>query len=141
MDVQIDTPTLIAAADAPQIEESAAPAGPVSVPGTMKIGGVDRDTMTTTVAGKVIVHTTRLSVLEQRLLSRAVDDRDEGKSAYIWDSIAATVRSIDGATIGFPSTDAQIEVILKRLGDEAAEYLFGAYTRAFAARVKAEAKN
>lgn len=123
-----------------EIAEKAAAAGPTSVPSTIKINGVERDAFTTTVGGKVIVHTAKLSVLEQRKLSRAVEAADEGKMAFIWDSVAATVRTINGDAIGFPATDGQIEAILIRLGDDAAEKLFQDYTAGFAKRMT-DAKN
>jgi hypothetical protein len=113
-----------------------------SVPTKIMIEGVERDAFTTTIAGKTIVHTTGLSVLEKRKLSRAtLADDHQHPDAYAYNQVAACVRSIDGVPEGFPATEDHIEMILTRLGDEVAEFLFDVRNNAFSDRLVTRAKN
>ena len=143
MDVEISLGQA-ASAEAPaapaEAAAPAAPAAPVTVLSAMKIDGVQRDVVRTTIGDRVIVHTRRLTVLEQKLLSRVSDPRDEGKVAGLYNYAAATVRQIDGDAIGFPNTDAQINAIITRMGDPAAEYLVR-YLQASTAAIQDDAKN
>lgn len=114
--------------------------GPVSVPGKMKIAGVLRDTFTSTIGDKVIVHTADLGVIEQMDMSIAVPAAAEGKAASMWCYCACTVRMINGEAIGFPANYGQIKAIIQRAGDAAMNYLMVRYGEKMQGLVE-EAKN
>ena len=145
MPVEIDPEGAVAAAEpaVPGSSAAPAPAGDgVPEPTTLRIEGQDRECFRVAVAGKAIVYTERLSVLERRALARAQKPEDAfAPEAAGFNQAAARVRMIDGIPTPFPSNDSQIIRILEMLGDEAAEWLYERGAHDYQERVKAKAKN
>ena len=135
----VDTAVGTAAVENAQAAADAAPEV-ASKPGKMKIAGDNRDILTSTVGGKVIVHTPELSIPEQMDMSLAMPAMAEGKAVGVWCYVACTVRMIDGEAIGFPATYPQIKAIVKRAGDTAMAYLMSRYG-AEMAKMAEQAKN
>jgi hypothetical protein len=122
----------------PAADPAAAPAPKVSV---LKIDGRDREVGSVTFGGKTVVYTDSLSVKERMKLSRAVPGDVSAPEAYAFDQVAARVRSINDVPVGFPASQAEIESIIDRIGDEIAEHMMEVGNADYVKRREARAKN
>ncbi len=99
----------------------------------------------TTADGKGIVASETLTVLEEMDLSAALEVSHISNPVWMqWATLAGCVRMIDGDKLARPRTEAELKVIISRVGDDGMRQLMARWAirmTTLAEQIKAQAKN